>query len=152
MKKKLSILVLVAAALLCTAAPVDYRKVQFQRRFLASAWKNIKHINADTTRFGSLGERITAGTRGDIKSTRDDDFPDPKVLREKVALLKKMLRRKDLAPADRDEALYYLGASALYLDDHKGAKRYCRKLEKVNRKSPWLKQLRAEIARYEKAE
>lgn len=151
MGKNLSILVLVAAALLCTAAPADYRKVQFQRRFLAGAWKNIKHINADTTRFGSLGERITAGTRGDIKSFRDD-FPDPKVLREKVALLEKMLRRKDLAPADRDEALYYLGASALYLDDHRKAKRYCRKLEKANRKSPWLKQLRAEIAQYKKAE
>ncbi len=143
--------VMLAVAAVCGGAGANAGKVQFQRRFLAGVWKNIKHINADITRFGSLGERVTAGARGDIKSTRDFALPAPEEIRNKIAILTKMLQRKDLQPADRDAAFYYIATGCLYLDDVKCAERYCRKLEKANRQSPLLAPLRREMALYKKA-
>ena len=148
MGKILGILVLVAAAAVCWAAPVDYRKVQFQRRFLAGVWRNIKHINADSSRFGSIGERVTAGTRSDNKNWDPDDntMPDEKTLRDKIAAMQKMLQRKDLKPEDRDQALFYIGLCHLSLGDVKTAESCCRKLEQVNPKGPYAAQLRKELS------
>ena len=146
MKKILILVLLLSATCLGWAAKPGYKKLYLQQRFMQGIWRNIKHINSDKSRFGSSRERVTAGVRGSDKTFQISETPTKTELQNKITLLKKMLYRTDLKREERIQAMFYISACYLFLEDRNNAELYCNRLERYAPKNPLVAQLRSDIA------